>query len=157
MHVQQLSEPESFSGRTSSRWLVNVNPEPQEPCPAVQGNYPDASSWYCVISCSRLSASGAWALKTERKVESGLFFEGVLVLFLNVVRNFPGGPVAKSLSFQCRRSGFDSWSGTWFHMLQLKCSHMATKTLREETKRYHMPPLKILHAAMKTEDLMCCN
>ena len=74
VHVQQLSEPESFSGRTSSRWLVNVNPESQEPCPEAQGNYPDASSWYCVISCSTLSANGAWAFKMERKVESRLFF-----------------------------------------------------------------------------------
>ena len=26
-------------------------------------------------------------------------------------QDFPGGPVVKTLHFQCRRRGFDSWSG----------------------------------------------
>ena len=41
----------------------------------------------------------------ERKVESRLFFEGVLVLSLKVVRDFPGGTVAKTLSSQCKGPG----------------------------------------------------
>ena len=28
-----------------------------------------------------------------------------------VYQDFPGGPVAKTLSFQCRGPRFDSWSG----------------------------------------------
>ena len=27
------------------------------------------------------------------------------------VRDFPGGPVVKTLHFQCRGHGFDPWSG----------------------------------------------
>ena len=27
------------------------------------------------------------------------------------VRDFPGGPVAKTVHFQCRGPGFDPWSG----------------------------------------------
>jgi len=56
----------------------------------------------------------------ERKVESRLFFEGVLVLSLKVVRNFPGGPVAKTLSSQCKGPRFDPCSGNWI-------SHAITK------------------------------
>ena len=37
-------------------------------------------------------------------------------------RDFPGGPVAKSPCSQYRGPGFDPWSGTVFHMLQLKMS-----------------------------------
>jgi len=31
--------------------------------------------------------------------------------FKNDHRDFPGGPVAKNLSSQCRGPGFDPWSG----------------------------------------------
>ena len=28
-------------------------------------------------------------------------------------RDFPGGPVVKTLNFQCRQCGFSTWSGNW--------------------------------------------
>ena len=40
------------------------------------------------------------------------------------LRDFPGGPVAKTLSSQCRGPG----QGTGSHMLQIKISCAATKT-----------------------------
>ena len=36
-------------------------------------------------------------------------------------RNFPGGPVAKTLHSQCKGPAFDSWSGN-------KIPHATTKT-----------------------------
>ena len=40
---------------------------------------------------------------------------GTLTRYLKIIRNycwdFPGGPVAKTLHFQCRGSGFNPWSG----------------------------------------------
>ena len=56
-------------------------------------------------------------------------------------RDFPGGgPVAKTLSCQCRGTGFHPWSGSKLHMLQLWG---------------YMLQLKILHAATETEDPAC--
>ena len=42
-------------------------------------------------------------------------------------RDFPLGPVAKTLHFQCRQPGFDPWSGSY--SLQV-----ATKTQRSQIK-----------------------
>ena len=52
----------------------------------------------------------------------------VEVLGLNAnLRDFPGGPVAKTPHFQCRGPGFCFWLGT-------KTPHAATKNLHAETK-----------------------
>ena len=50
-------------------------------------------------------------------------------------RNFPGGPVAKTLHSQCRGLGLILGQGTGSYILQV---------------RVHRPPLKILPAATKT-------
>ena len=42
--------------------------------------------------------------------------------------DFPGGPVAKTPCSQCRGPGFDLWSGTRSHTLQLKILHATTET-----------------------------
>ena len=39
-----------------------------------------------------------------------------------------GGPVAKSLSLQCRGSGLDPWSGNWIPQASTTSSCAATKT-----------------------------
>ena len=36
------------------------------------------------------------------------------------IRDFPGGPVTKTLSSQCRRPEFNPWSGTRSHLQQLR-------------------------------------
>ena len=56
--------------------------------------------------------------------------------FKRSYRDFPGGPVAKTLSSQYRGPVF--WS-------------------MGQGIRSHMPQLKIPHAATKTEDPECCN
>ena len=53
-------------------------------------------------------------------------------------RNFPGGPVAKTLCSKCRGSGVDPWSGN--KMPQLKVCKLQ---------------LKIPRAAKEMEDLAC--
>ena len=36
------------------------------------------------------------------------------------IKDFPGGPVAKTLRSQCRGPRFNSWSKTRSHMMQLR-------------------------------------
>ena len=43
--------------------------------------------------------------------------------------NFPGGPVAKTLSYQCRWPGFDPWSGN-------SIPHAATKSQCSQVNKY---------------------
>ena len=58
------------------------------------------------------------------------------------LRDFPGGPVAKTLPSQCRGPGFNPWSGNQVPHAAIQSSQQATKT-----------PC----ATMKVEDPMCCN
>ena len=58
--------------------------------------------------------------------------------------DFPGGPVARTPHSQCRRPGFDPWSGTRSHMPQLrvcmsplKIPNAVTKIPNAETKTRH--------------------
>ena len=61
----------------------------------------------------------------------------LLTLWIQVVKKpskkkimretFPGGPVAKTLSFQCRRLRFDFWSGNYIPHGVTKSSHAAAK------------------------------
>ena len=46
----------------------------------------------------------------------------------NEVRDFPGGPVAKSLARNAGSRGLIPGQGTRSHMLQLKGPHATTKT-----------------------------
>ena len=41
--------------------------------------------------------------------------------------NFPGGPVAKALTCQCKGPGFNPWSGNQIPCVAAKCLHAATK------------------------------
>ena len=56
--------------------------------------------------------------------------------------DLPGSPTAETLCSQCRGLALIPGPGTGFHRPQL---------------RVHMLLLKIPQAAMKTEDLECCN
>ena len=51
-------------------------------------------------------------------------------------RDFPGGPVAKTLYSQCRGSGFDPWSGNEIPHVAIKSSHTATKTQCSQINKY---------------------
>ena len=42
-------------------------------------------------------------------------------------RDFPGGPVAKTLHSQCRGPRFDPWSGNWIPHAKTKSSHATAK------------------------------
>ena len=77
------------------------------------------------------------------------FFRGILLKdkFDSLIKNcwdFPGGPVAKTLSSQCKGPRFDPWSGTRSHMLQLKSSHATSKD-------------STCHNLKKKKDSTCCN
>ena len=61
----------------------------------------------------------------------------------NVKKDFPGGPVAKTPCSQCRGPGIQS-------LVRELEAHMSQL-------RVHMQQIKILHAAMKTEDPCMCN
>ena len=43
-------------------------------------------------------------------------------------KHYPGGPVAKTRSSQCRGRGFNPWSGNKIPMPQLKIQRAATKS-----------------------------
>ena len=60
--------------------------------------------------------------------------------------DFPGGPVARTPSSQCRGPGFNPWSGNWI-------PHAATKDLACKQAKTSNAAMKI--AATKTEDLAC--
>ena len=49
-------------------------------------------------------------------------------------RDFPGGPVAKTLHSQCRGPGFNPWSGNWILHTATKQSHATAEdpTCRRE-------------------------
>ena len=48
------------------------------------------------------------------------------------LRDFPGGPVVKTLHFHCRGCGFDPWSGKMPHGMAKKFKKKKKKTqLRE--------------------------
>ena len=51
------------------------------------------------------------------------------IIYLNYVHgDFPGGPVAKTPSSQCRGPGFDTWSGNWIPHATTKIEHATTET-----------------------------
>ena len=54
--------------------------------------------------------------------------------FCKLLKSFPGGPVAKTLSSQCK--GFGVWSlvRNWSHISKLKTSRATAKSLHAETK-----------------------
>ena len=47
--------------------------------------------------------------------------------FKDNLHEFPGDPVAKTLSSQCRGPGFDPWSENWIPHATAKSLHTATK------------------------------
>ena len=51
------------------------------------------------------------------------------------VRDFCGGPVAKTPPSHCREPGFDPRSGNRCHTPQLKILHAATKTWHSQRKK----------------------
>ena len=55
----------------------------------------------------------------------------------NNLGDFPGGPVARTPHSQCRRPGFDPWSGTRSHMPQLRVCMSPLKIPNAETKTRH--------------------
>ena len=59
------------------------------------------------------------------------------------MRDFLGGPVAKTPPSQCRGPGFDPWSGN-------EIAHAAMKILHAAAK-------KISHTTRKIEDPSCYN
>ena len=54
---------------------------------------------------SHIQGSGVWRVLFF----INLFFIGRVLL--KIWRNFPGGPIVKTLHFQCRGHRFDPWSG----------------------------------------------
>ena len=72
--------------------------------------------------------------------------EHLKILNFHYMGNFPGGPVAKASSSQCRGPGSIPDQGTRFHMLQLKILH-ATKTEDPQaaTKTRNRQMNKLIH------------
>ena len=64
----------------------------------------------------------------------------------NVIWDFPGGPVAKTPHFQCKRPGFNPWSGNQIPFATTKSLHTATEdpTCHEEDQRPHVLQLRLL-------------
>ena len=56
-------------------------------------------------------------------------------------RDFPGGPVVKTPGSQCRRPGFNPWSGNWIPYAATKRMHITTTDFKKK----------------KRKDLTCCN
>ena len=61
------------------------------------------------------------------------------------MRDFPGGPIAKTLSSQCRGSGSIPGQGTRLHMPQLRVHMLHLKSYLLQLR------LKILQAPTKTQ------
>ena len=47
-----------------------------------------------------------------------------------IPQDFPSGPLAKTLCFQCKKPGFNLWSGN-------KITHVTTKSSRAATKTHY--------------------
>ena len=59
------------------------------------------------------------------------------------VRDFPGGPVAKTLCSQSMGPGFNPWSGNLMSYAATKSSHAATKTQCSQINKFLKKDYKI--------------
>ena len=82
------------------------------------------SSSSCPINAGALQGS-IW---TSLSISMVLTHFWLTTPLRNVVRDFTGSPLAKTLGSQCRGPGFDPYQGTRSHMPQLKIPSAATKT-----------------------------
>ena len=92
---------------------------------------------YCEGPLNILFASTPFSLQPvlhneARRILLFFFSRGILLQdkFESLIKNcwdFPGGPVAKTPSSQCKGPRFDPWSGTRSHMLQLNSLHATSK------------------------------
>ena len=71
------------------------------------------------LSGARTAETPSPGQNSEYKIEAKGQDEALLVQ-KRKVRNFPGGPMAKTPCSQCGGPGFDPWSGNWI-------PHAATK------------------------------
>ena len=55
-------------------------------------------------------------------------------------RNFPGGPLAKTLHSQCRQPGFNPWPANQITYAATKSQHAATKKHVHTARRLKIPP-----------------
>ena len=98
--------------------------------------------WVHSLGCPHQQREGCDSvntLETSTEMMSSLVFslEEENLRAASEEKDFPGGPVAKTPHFQCRRPGFTPWSGN-------QVSHAATKDPACHKRE------KIPHAATKT-------